>query len=29
MIAELFKQFSGNESFRKWLTDTIFALTYT
>jgi type I restriction enzyme R subunit len=26
---ELFKQFSDNESFRRWLTDTIFALTYT
>jgi type I restriction enzyme R subunit len=26
---ELFKQFSDNESFRKWLTDTVFALTYT
>jgi type I restriction enzyme R subunit len=25
---ELFKQFSDNESFRKWLTDTVFALTY-
>lgn len=25
---ELFKQFSNNESFRRWLTDTIFALTY-
>ena len=25
---ELFKQFSDNESFRRWLTDTIFALTY-
>ncbi len=25
---ELFKQFSDNESFRKWLTDTIFAITY-
>ena len=25
---ELFKQFSDNESFRKWLTDTIFAMTY-
>jgi type I restriction enzyme R subunit len=25
---ELFKQFSDNESFRKWLTDTIFVLTY-
>jgi type I restriction enzyme R subunit len=26
--AELFKQFSDNESFRRWLTDTVFALTY-
>jgi type I restriction enzyme R subunit len=26
---ELFKQFSDNESFRKWLLDTVFALTYT
>ena len=25
---ELFKQFSDNESFRRWLTDTIFAITY-
>jgi type I restriction enzyme R subunit len=25
---ELFKQFSDNESFRRWLTDTIFDLTY-
>jgi type I restriction enzyme R subunit len=25
---ELFKQFSDNDSFRRWLTDTIFALTY-
>jgi type I restriction enzyme R subunit len=25
---ELFKQFSDNESFRKWLLDTVFALTY-
>lgn len=25
---ELFKQFSDNESFRRWLTDTIFELTY-
>ena len=24
---ELFKQFSDNESFRRWLTDTVFALT--
>jgi len=26
---ELFKQFSDNEGFRRWLSDTIFALTYT
>jgi type I restriction enzyme, R subunit len=25
---ELFKQFMDNESFRRWLTDTIFGLTY-
>ena len=25
---ELFKQFSDNESFRKWLADTVFGLTY-
>jgi type I restriction enzyme R subunit len=25
---ELFKQFSDNESFRRWLTDTVFTLTY-
>jgi len=25
---ELFKQFSDNESFRRWLTDTVFAMTY-
>jgi type I restriction enzyme R subunit len=25
---ELFKQFTDNESFRKWLTETVFALTY-
>ena len=25
---ELFKQFSDNESFRKWLADTVFMLTY-
>lgn len=25
---ELFKQFSGNPSFNKWLSDTIFLLTY-
>lgn len=27
--AELFKQFSDNESFRRWLTDTVFSLTYS
>lgn len=26
---ELFRQFSDNESFRRWLTDTVFGLTYT
>ena len=26
---EFFKQFSDNESFRKWLMDTIFMLTYS
>jgi type I restriction enzyme R subunit len=25
---ELFKQFADNESFRRWLTDTVFGLTY-
>jgi type I restriction enzyme, R subunit len=25
---ELFKQFSDNEGFRRWLTDTVFGLTY-
>jgi type I restriction enzyme, R subunit len=25
---ELFRQFSDNESFRRWLADTIFAETY-
>jgi len=25
---ELFKQFSDNEAFRRWLTDTVFRLTY-
>ena len=25
---ELFKQFSDNESFQKWLTDMVFNLTY-
>ena len=25
---ELFKQFSDNESFKKWLSDTVFAETY-
>ena len=25
---ELFKQFSDNPSFKKWLADTIFGLTY-
>jgi type I restriction enzyme R subunit len=26
---ELFKQLMDNESFRRWMTDTVFALTYT
>ncbi len=26
---ELFKQFSDNPSFKKWLSDTIFGMTYT
>jgi len=26
--AERFRQFSDNESFRRWLTDTGFGLTY-
>jgi type I restriction enzyme R subunit len=26
--AELFKQFMDNESFRRWLTDTVFTITY-
>lgn len=26
---ELFKQFSDNESFRRWLTDMVFDLTYS
>jgi type I restriction enzyme R subunit len=26
--AQLFKQFQDNESFRRWLTDTMFGLTY-
>jgi type I restriction enzyme, R subunit len=25
---ELFKQFSDNDSFRRWLTDTVFSMTY-
>jgi type I restriction enzyme R subunit len=25
---ELFKQFSDNDSFKRWLTDTVFNLTY-
>jgi type I restriction enzyme R subunit len=25
---ELFKQFMDNESFKRWMTDTIFGLTY-
>ena len=26
---ELFKQFMDNESFKRWLTDTVFGLTYS
>lgn len=26
---QLFKEFSDNESFKRWLTDTVFAQTYT
>jgi type I restriction enzyme R subunit len=26
--AQLFKQFQDNESFRRWLTETIFDMTY-
>ncbi len=26
---ELFRQFMDNESFRRWMTDTVFGLTYT
>ena len=26
---ELFKQFSDNDSFKRWLTDAVFAITYT
>jgi len=26
--AELFKQFSDNDSFRRWLTDVVFSITY-
>ena len=25
---ELFKQFLDNDSFRKWMTDTVFGITY-
>jgi type I restriction enzyme R subunit len=25
---ELFKQFSDNEGFRRWLSDTVFSVTY-
>jgi type I restriction enzyme R subunit len=25
---ELFKQFSDNQSFKKWLADTVFGVTY-
>ena len=26
--AQLFKQFQDNDSFRRWLTDTMFGITY-
>ena len=26
---KLFKQFSDNESFRKWLSEMVFAITYS
>ena len=26
--AQLFKQFQDNDPFRRWLTDTIFGITY-
>ena len=26
--AQLFKQFQDNDSFRGWLTDTVFGMTY-
>jgi type I restriction enzyme R subunit len=26
---ELFKQLMDNESFRRWMTDTVFGLTYS
>jgi type I restriction enzyme R subunit len=26
---ELFKQFMDNEGFKRWMTDTVFGLTYT
>ena len=26
---ELFKQFSDNPGFKKWLTETVFAMTYS
>ncbi len=25
---ELFKQFTDNEGFKRWMTDTVFRLTY-
>jgi len=25
---ELFKQFMDNEGFKRWMTDTVFGLTY-
>lgn len=26
---ELFRQFTDNDSFRRWLTDTVFRMTYS
>jgi len=28
VVTELFKQFRDNESFKRWMTDTVFGLTY-
>ena len=27
-ITELFKQFMDNDGFKRWMTDTVFGLTY-